>query len=140
MNIYIYKIFDLNTSGYFSDVYFNTEDVARAFYSAIKQYPNIEIHKLFLTQIVDLEATEEEETKEGFDSATTKPNPTAMPGYGSWEQKFQRLSSEDMGYVPPGSGNNPLKKESVEVKESAPVVDTATANLFKAYEAFKNGQ
>lgn len=64
MNIYIYKIFDLNTSGYFSDVYFNTEDVARAFYSAIKQYPNIEIHKLFLTQIVDLEATEEEETKE----------------------------------------------------------------------------
>lgn len=59
--LYIYKIFDLNTSEYFSDVYFNTEDVSRAFCSAIKHNTNVEIHKLFLTQIIDLTFEDEED-------------------------------------------------------------------------------
>lgn len=65
------------------------------------------------------------------------PHEEKKPGYGSWEQKFQRLSGDDMAYTPPGSGNNPLKKESVE--ESVEATDPV-AGLFKAYEAFKNSQ
>lgn len=82
---------------------------------------------------------EEEKTEEGFEDATTKPNPTAMPGYGSWEQKFQRLSGDEMANVPARSGDNPLKR-SPAVKESVAEVDPVTLGLFKAYEAFKNGQ
>jgi hypothetical protein len=82
---------------------------------------------------------EEKKTQEGFEDATTKPNPTAMPGYGSWEQKFQRLSGDDMAQVPARSGDNPLKR-SPAVKESVAEVDPVTHGLFKAYEAFKNGQ
>jgi len=82
---------------------------------------------------------DEEKTKEGFEDATTKPNPTEMPGYGSWEQKFQRLSGDDMANVPARSGDNPLKR-SPAVKESVAEVDPITHGLFKAYEAFKNGQ
>jgi len=82
---------------------------------------------------------DEEKTKEGFEDATTKPNPTEMPGYGSWEQKFQRLSGDDMADVPARSGDNPLKR-SPAVKESVAEVDPVTQGLFKAYEAFKNGQ
>jgi len=82
---------------------------------------------------------DEEETKEGFEDATTKPNPTAMPGYGSWEQKFQRLSGDEMANVPARSGDNPLKR-AAPVKESAVETDQVTSGLFKAYEAFKNGQ
>lgn len=86
-----------------------------------------------------MSSDEEEKTKEGFEDATTKPNPTEMPGYGNWEQKFQRLSGDDMANVPARSGDNPLKR-SPAVKESVAEADPVTHGLFKAYEAFKNGQ
>ncbi len=79
---------------------------------------------------------EEKKTEEGFEDATTKPNPQMLGGKAYGEIEDNTNKRRNFKYTPPGSGSNPLMKPRT-MGES---VDSVTADLFKAYESFKNGQ
>lgn len=57
MNIYIYKIFSLSHFRYLTDngvsTWYDIPSVANSF-SAITQKDNVEIHKILLTKIIDV--------------------------------------------------------------------------------------